>query len=600
MEGIEGMEATPAELEHPNTAANLEDLMARMTQAINQNQTQTPTVMHDITATQIGIKLDGTNYALWSQIVEKFISGKDKLEYINGDLPQPEPNDPSFRRWRTENSVVKGWLISSMNPSLANNFIQFLTAKQVWDSIAVTYFYGTDTSQVAKTGNSSSHGGKLNPKKTKGHVEGGCSHCGNLKHTHETCFKIHGYPEWWTKLKARKQKEAAGGTGRAAMVNSAPINPEATLSLVPLVESKEDMAASLGNPGNNSSNDSNALLVSNACKNEDWIMDSGATDHMMFCQDDLVEISEPRRNNIFNANGVMYPVKRAETVDISSSIPLANTLLDILMKKIIGRGTKREGLYYMNDFSFNKVNTMSRTSSAHEEHIWLWHARCETCILAKSHCVPFPTSMNKSDIPFTLIHSDVWGPSPITTISGIRWFVTFVDNYTRMTWLYLLKCKDEVFGVFRAFHAMIQNQYSAKVRILRTDNGGEFCQNNVTLPSLLLIKPHIFGCVAFVHLHKNQRTKLEPCAVRCIFLGYGTNKKGYRCYDPNKNRVYLTMDVTFVELNKFYSPHISASSLQRETWDEEQKWWTEQIEETVVTAAPTVVTMHLHKRRKPW
>jgi len=131
MEGIEGMEGAPAELEQPNMAANLEDLMARMTQAINQNQTQTPTVMHDITATQIGIKLDGTNYALWSQIVEMFISGKDKLGYINGDLPQPEPNDPSFRRWRTENSVVKGWLIGSMNPSLVSNFIRFPTAKQV-------------------------------------------------------------------------------------------------------------------------------------------------------------------------------------------------------------------------------------------------------------------------------------------------------------------------------------------------------------------------------------------------------------------------------------------------------------------------------------
>ena len=77
-----------------------------------------------------------------------FILGKDKLGYINGDLPQPEPNDPSFRRWRTENSVVKGWLIGSMNPSLVSNFIRFPTAKQVWDSIAVTYFDGTDTSQV--------------------------------------------------------------------------------------------------------------------------------------------------------------------------------------------------------------------------------------------------------------------------------------------------------------------------------------------------------------------------------------------------------------------------------------------------------------------
>ena len=54
---------------------------------------------------------------------EIFISGRDKLGYINGDLPQPEPHDPTFRRWKTENSIVKGWLIGSMDPSLVSNFI---------------------------------------------------------------------------------------------------------------------------------------------------------------------------------------------------------------------------------------------------------------------------------------------------------------------------------------------------------------------------------------------------------------------------------------------------------------------------------------------
>jgi hypothetical protein len=52
--------------------------------------------------------------------------------------------------------------------------------------------------------------------------------------------------------------------------------------------------------------------------------------------------------------------------------------------------------------------------------------------------------------------------------------VTFVDDCTRMTWLYLLKRKDEVFDVFQAFHAMIQNQFSAKIHILRSDNEGEY------------------------------------------------------------------------------------------------------------------------------
>ena len=100
--------------------------------------------------------------------------------------------------------------------------------------------------------------------------------------------------------------------------------------------------------------------------------------------------------------------------------------------------------------------------------------KCDTCILAKSHRVSYSTSLNKNDIHFALIHSDVWGPSPITTSSSIRWFVTFINDCTCMTWLYLLKQKDDVFSVFQFFHTLIQTQFSAKIHILRSDNGGEY------------------------------------------------------------------------------------------------------------------------------
>lgn len=72
------------------------------------------------------IKLDGTNYALWSQIVEMYISGRDKLGYINGDLPQPGSTDPNFRIWRTENAIDKAWLINSMDSTLISNLFAFL------------------------------------------------------------------------------------------------------------------------------------------------------------------------------------------------------------------------------------------------------------------------------------------------------------------------------------------------------------------------------------------------------------------------------------------------------------------------------------------
>lgn len=98
--------------------------------------------------------------------------------------------------------------------------------------------------------------------------------------------------------------------------------------------------------------------------------------------------------------------------------------------------------------------------------------------MAKSHRVSYPVSLNKCNTPFALIHSDVWGPSPVPTFAGHCWFVIFVDDCTRMTWLYQLKSKDEVFKVFQAFHVMIQTQFSEKVQILRSDNCKEFINNH--------------------------------------------------------------------------------------------------------------------------
>ncbi|KAJ9672633.1 hypothetical protein PVL29_026026 [Vitis rotundifolia] len=135
-----------------------------------------------------------------------------------------------------------------------------------------------------------------------------------------------------------------------------------------------------------------------------------------------------------------------------------------------------------------------------KSEIWLWHRRlghasfgnlkklfpslftksdisglrCDIFELAKSHRASFPLILNKSLLPFMVIHSNVWGLSKVPTLSGSRWFVTFIDDCTRMTWLCLMKTKDEVNLLFQKFHKMIKTQYNAKVRVLRSDNGGEY------------------------------------------------------------------------------------------------------------------------------
>lgn len=64
----------------------------------------------------------------------------------------------------------------------------------------------------------------------------------------------------------------------------------------------------------------------------------------------------------------------------------------------------------------------------------------------------------------------------------------------------------------------------------------------------------IFGSVAFVHNHDLKHSKLDPKAHKCIFVGYPTNQRGYKCYDPVMKKMFISIDVTFFEGTLYYSP----------------------------------------------
>jgi transposase InsO family protein len=63
---------------------------------------------------------------------------------------------------------------------------------------------------------------------------------------------------------------------------------------------------------------------------------------------------------------------------------------------------------------------------------------------------------------------------PSFSISGYVYYVSFIDNYSRKTWIYFLKFKDEVFNKFKEFKALIDNLSERKIKILRSDNRGEY------------------------------------------------------------------------------------------------------------------------------
>ncbi|XP_071713263.1 uncharacterized protein [Rutidosis leptorrhynchoides] len=212
-------------------------------------------------------------------------------------------------------------------------------------------------------------------------------------------------------------------------------------------------------------NVSHANVMSNKIKNKEWIIDCGATDTMTFDKTDFYSESKSNKTQIKTANGGSVQVKGGGTIEISPTLKLKNCLYvpalshkllsvshvtkelnctvllhptfcilqDIRTGKIVGRGTERDGLYYVDEVTQDGAVMLAHGTP--NRQAWLWHRRlghpsagylkilfpnlfssnkvieCETCILAKSHQSSFKTSNSKSEQPFTLIHSDVWGPA---------------------------------------------------------------------------------------------------------------------------------------------------------------------------------------------
>ncbi|WVZ20696.1 hypothetical protein V8G54_008018 [Vigna mungo] len=180
---------------------------------------------------------------------------------------------------------------------------------------------------------------------------------------------------------------------------------------------------------------------------------------------------------------------------------------------MIGAARKVDGLYCFEESSnlhHNKVLqsspiTESKTSVVNAVHnSALWHHRlghtsnsilqflssqhsdityqncmpCDICHFAKHKKLPFPISTSKSSHLFELLHANIWGPLQIASIDGFTYFLTLLDDYSRFTWIHLLKSKAEVKTVLPKFIIFIENQFDTKLKRIRSDNGKEFFLND--------------------------------------------------------------------------------------------------------------------------
>ena len=108
---------------------------------------------------------------------------------------------------------------------------------------------------------------------------------------------------------------------------------------------------------------------------------------------------------------------------------------------------------------------------------------CHSCSINKAHQQPFRVNSLQSHEPFELIYTDVWGPASYTGIAESRYYLIFVDHYTKYIWFYPMVTKSDVSKIFPHFKRFVETRFQKSIKTLYFDNGGEF----ITLKSYLLL-----------------------------------------------------------------------------------------------------------------
>ena len=170
---------------------------------------------------------------------------------------------------------------------------------------------------------------------------------------------------------------------------------------------------------------------------------------------------------------------------------------------VVLKGVKRGTLYILQGSTLSGSAAVASSEVHKDDMTKLWHMRlghmsergmqilskndllgghkvkdlsfCEHCIFGKLHRSKFPKAIHRTKGTLDYIHSDCWGPSRVDSLGGHRYFVSMIDDYSRMTWVFMMKHKSDSFKNFKQWKALVENQTGKKIKRLRTDNGLEFC-----------------------------------------------------------------------------------------------------------------------------
>nr|GEX61710.1 ribonuclease H-like domain-containing protein [Tanacetum cinerariifolium] len=195
-----------------------------------------------------------------------------------------------------------------------------------------------------------------------------------------------------------------------------------------------------------------------------WNMDTGGSSHLNASVTDL--------NDVFNmcnypsvsvllrcdSTGDLYPVTAL------SLIPHAFLVSQHTWHQRLGH-QESEVLYHL--VSHNFISCKEKP-----------HILCHACQLGQYVTLSFVSSDTMVTACFDIIHSDVW-TSPISSLSGFKYYVLFLDHYSQFVWVYPLINKSDVLSKFLLFRTYVRTQFKCEIRSFQCDHGGEFDNRNL-------------------------------------------------------------------------------------------------------------------------
>lgn len=277
-----------------------------------------------------------------------------------------------------------------------------------------------------------------------------------------------------------------------------------------------------------------------AVEDTDWYVDSGASMHMSRRSDWLYDIKTPPIQSIKVANNSSVTVQKMGNVDLNLCcndgkvktvqvrdilyIPeLSTNLLSVSQlvkngcqvnfhetgcniynkeKQLVATARLTNNMYKLNIVVGDAYVATTNSS----ETLDVWHRRmghlnyndvkklenctegvkvtnsdsktCIPCIEGKQTRFSFKNEGSRATSQLEVIHSDLCGPMECNSLGGAKYFITFIDDYSRKVYVYFLKNKLDVTKVFHDFKCEVENELGKRIKIIRTDNGTEYCNKD--------------------------------------------------------------------------------------------------------------------------